>query len=621
MIDYHVGGFQFAFIFSRKGSIVPKAMAYAVPSVTLCFLSRLLADTYPDQLHVQLLGQYLKESQLWSALNAVLVLVLAFRSQQALARFWEGVTLLHKARAEWFDACSALTAFSSRSVGTLPSEVVEFQNTLVRLMSAMHGCALHQIKEGENEEFDVIDIQGLDDDSLRYLNECRDSGTNRLEVFLHWIEVLITENIGIGVIAVPPPIVSRVYQELSKGLVNLHNARKIADTPFPFPYAQIIALLLLFHLIATPIILSTLLPSYLWACSITLFTTAGMWSINLIAGQLEQPFGDDENDLPIETLQVDMNASLLMLLDPRSHKMPTLKTNARRCNQSLSEVHGTQNTNEMFMNPTLSLNIEMGEMSNKRRKWAKNQFNRLSTGYETWLSPPSPRNIAREKRNQSTKCGPIPIRSLSRSLSFVADRPSPGTSPGGSRSTFRGSPPLSPASFQTNESTAGWAVHAASTKRLAHTVSEQILDGSEFSSRQTPSTLLSPRALAPASNCVLDLALTKLEWLELIPESDATTSDRNLDGFAQRSDKSGVAGSENLVENQEDALSAICVPEALAGLPDSIPASSSRDLRDPHWRERIRRDPGEAEAGHPPSPLLFPACCDRTKGTRIFTLR
>jgi hypothetical protein len=29
-----------------------------------------------------------------------------------------------------------------------------------------------------------------------------------------------------------------VCQELSRGIVNLQNARKIADFPFPYPYAQ-----------------------------------------------------------------------------------------------------------------------------------------------------------------------------------------------------------------------------------------------------------------------------------------------------------------------------------------------------------------------------------------------
>merc|ERR1719440_248090 len=57
---------------------------------------------------------------------------------------------------------------------------------------------------------------------------------------------------------------------------------------------------------------------------------AGMWCITFIAGQLEQPFGDEANDLPLSTMQFDFNTSLLMLLDPQSTRAPYLKEEAAR---------------------------------------------------------------------------------------------------------------------------------------------------------------------------------------------------------------------------------------------------------------------------------------------------
>lgn len=38
------------------------------------------------------------KSQVWSALTASLALLIAFRTRQALQRFWEGTTLLHQMR-------------------------------------------------------------------------------------------------------------------------------------------------------------------------------------------------------------------------------------------------------------------------------------------------------------------------------------------------------------------------------------------------------------------------------------------------------------------------------------------------------------------------------------------
>ena len=42
-----------------------------------------------------------------------------------------------------------------------------------------------------------------------------------------------------GGVAVPPPILSRVYQELSNAMLGFNSAMKVATTPFPFPYAQL----------------------------------------------------------------------------------------------------------------------------------------------------------------------------------------------------------------------------------------------------------------------------------------------------------------------------------------------------------------------------------------------
>jgi hypothetical protein len=54
-------------------------------------------------------------------------------------------------------------------------------------------------------------------------------GANRVEVILHMTQALITKAQEDGVICVPAPIVSRVYQTLSRGFVNLLNAKKIAS--------------------------------------------------------------------------------------------------------------------------------------------------------------------------------------------------------------------------------------------------------------------------------------------------------------------------------------------------------------------------------------------------------
>merc|ERR1712048_1317291 len=59
--------------------------------------------------------------------------------------------------------------------------------------------------------------------------------------------------------------------------------------------------------------------SFIFAFVITL----SFWSINSIAVELEHPFGDDPNDLPLLEMQVDLNKSLCALLRPMAATPPS----------------------------------------------------------------------------------------------------------------------------------------------------------------------------------------------------------------------------------------------------------------------------------------------------------
>jgi len=137
---------------------------------------------------------------------------------------------------------------------------------------------------------------------------------NKVEVMLHLVQSLITKAHDDGVLNIPAPILSRVYQTISRGFVNLLNAKKITDTRFPFPYAQLIAMLLLLHVVLTPLMMSSIISSKILAVAYTFVPVCGMFALNRIAIELENPFGTDENDLPMENFQTEMNQCLLMLL-------------------------------------------------------------------------------------------------------------------------------------------------------------------------------------------------------------------------------------------------------------------------------------------------------------------
>merc|ERR1719446_1433623 len=145
----------------------------------------------------------------------------------------------------------------------------------------MHGSALDEISGTDNdpEGYPCIDVGGLDYDSLKWLKDCKFDQTlqfNRVEVLIHMIQTLIVENQATGVLQIPPPILSRVFQTISRGQVNLANCKKITMTLFPFPYAQLIKVLLIVMGILTPVVMGSLLKHAHWAFIFTIIPIFGL---------------------------------------------------------------------------------------------------------------------------------------------------------------------------------------------------------------------------------------------------------------------------------------------------------------------------------------------------------
>merc|ERR1719247_3181097 len=90
-------------------------------------------------------------------------------------------------------------------------------------------------KEGlPPERLDVIGK--VTEDELRIMMHSRDT----VLTVVKWILYDISYHAVMGKLLVEPPVLTRVYQECSDGILNFMMANKIAQVPFPFPFAQVI---------------------------------------------------------------------------------------------------------------------------------------------------------------------------------------------------------------------------------------------------------------------------------------------------------------------------------------------------------------------------------------------
>merc|ERR1712048_1384982 len=100
---------------------------------------------------------------------------------------------------------------------------------------------------------------------------------------IHLIQSIIIEAQYRSILNIPPPILSRVFQTISRGFVNLLNAKKITDTRFPFPFAQLIHFLLYASTVVAPVMFASRLNSKILAALFSFIPCFGMFSINIAA--------------------------------------------------------------------------------------------------------------------------------------------------------------------------------------------------------------------------------------------------------------------------------------------------------------------------------------------------
>eukprot|EP00930_Biecheleria_cincta_P046223 TRINITY_DN31880_c0_g1_i1.p1 TRINITY_DN31880_c0_g1~~TRINITY_DN31880_c0_g1_i1.p1 ORF type:complete len:512 (-),score=78.84 TRINITY_DN31880_c0_g1_i1:37-1572(-) len=326
MIAYRNDGWFCTLILTCRGSVIPNALLSSLPSAVIAAVLLYCKQNFSEFEHFGF--ESLQSSQLWAAFSTSLLFIVSFRTDKAYRRFWEGTTLLHQMWGEWFDAASCLIAFSTLARGTKAAEVADFRGTLVRLFSLLHGSALEEIALTGHEDlgYPSLDVGGLDQATLRYLWDCKiepELNFNRVEVIIHMVQNLVVNAQDTGVLKIAPPILSRVFQTISRGQVNLANCKKITSTLFPFPYAQLIALMLFVFSIGTPAIMASICTSILWGVVFTTVPVFCLYALNLIARELELPFGQDANDLPLLRFQEHMNNSLVMLSHDNVDHVPS----------------------------------------------------------------------------------------------------------------------------------------------------------------------------------------------------------------------------------------------------------------------------------------------------------
>lgn len=337
----------------------------------------------------------------WTSFSALLGFLVVFRTSQSYSRFWAGSSATHAMRMDWFNACSMLMAYCRVSKAP-EDDIKDFLGRLIRLVSIMHASALSELEELNTDhehaedttalKHDVLDPKGLDAKSLKSIG----GSASRVELIFMWIQMLIVESVDRGIISPPPPVLSAVWGTLVRGMDSFNEALKISFTPFPFPYVQTCDMLLCLHWLMTPVVVLAWVDYITASGLLTALQVFIVQALNLIAVEIENPFGNDANDLASSEMQEEMNNCLTLFAKHDLLEIPRLNANA----EDLFNLH-LPAPQQPLLDAFHALNIELAVSDRKGRDFSKARIHDPQRSADSKLTP-GPQHM-RTLKSSSTK--------------------------------------------------------------------------------------------------------------------------------------------------------------------------------------------------------------------------
>ena len=231
----------------------------------------------------ELVGKALKNTTVMhSILGFVLSLLVVFRTNTAYDRWWEGRklwgalvnntrNLAVKINAFLPDTCTAERQFFKTMIGSFPTALKEHLRD---------GIKLDEFEDAEGFKEQFGDCEHVPNQMIQamYRKTKSLSDANHLTDY----ELLVVD------------------KELKSFFDIMGACERIKNTPIPFSYSIFLKKFIFFYIVTLPI--GFVAYFEYWAIPISVFVFYVLVSLEIIAEEIEMPFGLDANDLPTQKL-------------------------------------------------------------------------------------------------------------------------------------------------------------------------------------------------------------------------------------------------------------------------------------------------------------------------------
>ena len=197
----------------------------------------------------------------------------------------------------------------------LPRHIqAEFQSTSGPLRILKHFFMIDRHPENRtkyNRARPLPVLGGVSDAEIRYLQMARGPYA-KSQLALGWlVEFIVREHIAGSLGDVHSSIISRMVQFSSDGMIYYNLARKVMYIPFPFPHAQLSIFFTAVMVFAVPFMLDQYAESVWLGSFLTFLTVTCLVGLHEVARELENPFRNYPNELPLCTLMAMYNEALV----------------------------------------------------------------------------------------------------------------------------------------------------------------------------------------------------------------------------------------------------------------------------------------------------------------------
>lgn len=310
------------------------ALAVAIP----CGLIGAATKYYTKYAEKNKLESVITSPAFYNALTFYLAFLAAFRIRNAYRKFWEACDHSYNIVGDLFSFASTVASLTRQSKAS-KEELSDFYSQLICLSSLMNSalfagleCGADRVSLSDGSSplaftTEILGIDGMDEASLDALIHAEE----KPEVVYQWIQSLMVDSMHKEIFSgVPSPVVAWGMSELGHALHHYHDAQKITEVPFPFPYMIALQLLLITHWLTTILVVIEW-SNYVWVAGASCFVSVfSLWFFVSLAIDLDMPFGFSSNSIDVKYLQRLLNNRLLTLQIAIREGPATLSSSLRR---------------------------------------------------------------------------------------------------------------------------------------------------------------------------------------------------------------------------------------------------------------------------------------------------